>query len=53
MLYGTPKLELKARVVYLTLASAELSRLFNSAKRRSINYDFLNINKREALDCNE
>ena len=36
-----------------SLSSAELSRLFNSAKRRSINYDFINVNKREALDCNE
>ena len=36
-----------------TLSSAELSRLFNSAKRQSINYDFINVNKREVLDCNE
>ena len=37
----------------IPLSSAELSRLFNNAKRRSVNYDFINVNKREALDCNE
>ena len=37
----------------LPLSSAELSRLFNSVKHRSINYDFKNVNKRDVLDYNE